>query len=58
MIIVVSQERFVKLMIKLPSLYPWLVMGIIVVVGDIDIPNHPTLEKEPFPVCGLEIWIS
>ena len=30
------EETFVKLMIKIPSLYPWLVMGIIVVVGDVD----------------------
>lgn len=36
MLVVVSQESFVKLMIKIPSLYPWLVMGIIVVVGDVD----------------------
>jgi hypothetical protein len=52
------EETFVKLMIKIPSLYPWLVMGIIVVVGDTDILNNSTLEKEPFPVYGLEIRIS
>jgi hypothetical protein len=27
MLVVVSQESFVKLMIKIPSLYPWLLAG-------------------------------